>query len=57
MKKAKLWIGVGVTAAVTAAITACVIHELRAIRRLTIDADDLFDEEDEHEVEVEEAAE
>lgn len=46
MKNTKLWIGVGIAAAVTAAITIGVVHELKAIRKLTIDADDLFDEDD-----------
>ena len=58
MKNTKLWIGVGIAAAVTAAITVGVIHELKAIRKLTIDATDLFDEEDDLEAELlEEAAE
>lgn len=57
MKNTKLWIGVGLTAAITAAITVGVIHELKAIRKLTIDADDLFDEDDVLEIEDDEAAE
>lgn len=46
MKHTKLWISVGVVAAVTAAITVGIVHELKAIRKLTINADDLFDEDD-----------
>ncbi len=46
MKHTKLWIGVGIAAAVTAAITVGIVHELKAIRKLTINADDLFDEDD-----------
>ena len=57
MKNTKLWIGVGLTAAITAAITVGVIHELKAIRKLTIDADDIFDEDDVLEIEDDEAAE
>ena len=56
MKNTKLWIGVGIAAAVTAAITVGVVHEQKAIRRLTIDADDLFDEDDVLEVEVDDEA-
>lgn len=57
MKHTKLWIGVGITAAVTAAITVGVIHELKAIRKLTIDADDLFDEDDVLDAELNEDSE
>lgn len=46
MKHTKLWIGVGIAAVVTAAITVGIVHELKAIRKLTINADDLFDEDD-----------
>lgn len=57
MKNTKLWIGVGIAAAVTAAITVGVVHELKAIRKLTIDADDLFDEDDALEAELNETSE
>lgn len=40
----KLLIGIGVATAALAAITIGVIHELKAIRALTIDADDLPEE-------------
>ncbi len=56
MKNTKLWIGVGIAAAVTAAITVGVIHELKAIRKLTIDTDDLFDEDDVLELEADDEA-
>ena len=55
MKHTKLWIGIGIAAAVTAAITVGIVHELKAIRKLTINADDLvddlFDEDDVLEIE------
>lgn len=39
--KTKLLIGLGIFAAATTALTIGIIHELRAIRALTVDADDL----------------
>ena len=41
----KILIGIGIAAAATAAITYGVLRELKAIRNLTIDVDDLPDEE------------
>lgn len=41
----KLIIGLGVFAAATAAVTYAVVRELKAIRNLTIDMDDVPDEE------------
>ena len=52
----KILIGLGIAAAATTAIAIGVIRELRAIRNLTIDVDDL-PEEDALDVAVEEAAE
>ena len=52
----KILIGLGIAAAATAAIAIGVIRELRAIRNLTIDVDDL-PEEDDFDALAEEAAE
>ena len=43
--KTKLLIGLGIFAVATTALTIGVIHELKAIRALTVDADDLEDPE------------
>ena len=54
----KLLIGIGIAAAATTAIAYGVYRELKAIRNLTIDVDDLPDEDDVlEELEAEEAAE
>lgn len=44
--KTKLLIGLGIFAVATTALTIGVIHELKAIRALTVDADDLEEFED-----------
>ena len=54
----KLLIGIGIAAVATTAIAYGVYRELKAIRNLTIDVDDLPDEDDVlEELEAEEAAE
>ncbi len=50
--KTKLLIGLGIFAVATTALTIGVIHELKAIRALTVDADDLEELEEDAEVAV-----
>lgn len=59
-KNAKLLIGLGIAATAVAAFTAGVVHELKVIKKLTTDIDDLPEEEvpaEECEDEIEEIAE
>ena len=44
-KNTKLWIGLGIAATAVAAFTAGVVHELKVIKKLTTDIDDLPEEE------------
>ena len=37
----KLWVGLGIAAVAVTAVTVAVIHELKKIRKLTTDADEL----------------
>ena len=50
--KTKLLIGLGIFAAATAALTVGVLYELKAIRALTVDADDLEELPEDAEVAV-----